>query len=305
MTQLLVRRPSEDEAEAVAALVNAHSLAVRGEPNITAQTVREWLDDPAIDIRAAFDDEEPACYGDMMVAPDGTRVHLDVREHPDHQGSATVLLDTFEAAAAERGATVCRAYSDRAETSYVVQLESRGYTPIRCSFEMLIALNGAPGLAPVPASCEIRHRAEGQERLMYEASMDAFADHWGFERRPYQEWARRHVESTLTDRSLQFLAWDGSEIAGVCLCAPHQSLQTGFGWVDVLGVRPPWRRRGLALALLAHAFGEFSVRGFDRVGLGVDGESTTGALELYERAGMHIAKREDTFERTLGAVAEF
>ena len=80
--------------------------------------------------------------------------------------------------------------------------------------------------------------------------MDAFADHWGFERRPYEEWARRHVESTLTDRSLQ----------------------TGFGWVDVLGV---------------------------------DGESATGTFELYERAGMHIAKREDTFERTLGAVAEF
>ena len=299
MTQLQIRKPSEDEAEAVAALVNAHSLAVRGEPNITAQTVREWLDDPAIDIRVAFDDEEPACYGDMMVAPDGTRVHLDVREHPDHQGSATVLLDTFEAAAAERGATVCRAYSDRAETAYVDQLESRGYRTIRCSFEMLIAPVGAPAPTPVPTGLEIRSRREGEEWLMYEASMTAFADHWGFEQRPYEEWARRHVESTLTDRSLQFIAWDGSEIAGVCLCAPHQSLQTGFGWVDVLGVRPPWRRRGLALALLAHAFEEFGGRGFDRVGLGVDGESTTGTFELYERAGMHIAKQQDTFERTL------
>ena len=116
MTQLQIRKPAEGEAAAVAA---------RGEPNISAQTVREWLDDPAIDIRVAFDAEEPACYGDMMVAPDGTRVHLDLREHPDHQGSAAVLLDTLEAAAAERGATVCRAYGDRAETSYVVQRESR------------------------------------------------------------------------------------------------------------------------------------------------------------------------------------
>jgi len=63
VTGLLVRRPSDGEADAVAALVNAHSIVVRGEPDITAETVREWLDDPVIDLRAAFDDEEPACYG--------------------------------------------------------------------------------------------------------------------------------------------------------------------------------------------------------------------------------------------------
>ncbi len=298
MARLVVRKPSESEAAAVADLVNAHSLAVHGEPNISAETVRDWLTDPAIDMRVAESDGELACYGDM-VAPGGTRVHMDVREHPAHPGSSAVLLDAFEAAAAGRGINVCRAYSDRAETSYVDQLEARGYRPIRSSFEMLVELAAAAKQAPVPAGLEIRPREEGQERPMYEASTDSFADHWGFEQRPYEEWARRHVESALTDRTLQFLASDGDEIVGVCLCAPHQSLQPGFGWVDVLGVRPPWRRRGLALALLTHAFDEFSARGFDRVGLDVDGESTTGALELYERAGMHVAKQQDTFERTL------
>jgi len=299
VTELRVRKPAADEANAVAALVNAHAIAVRGEPNITPETVREWLTDPAIDIRVAERSGELACYGDMMFAPDGLRAHLDLREHPDHEGSSAVLLDVLEAAAAERGATVCRAYSDRAETSYVGLLESRGYRAIRCSFEMLVALDHAPKRTALPPGVELRPRQEGEERAMYEASTDAFADHWGFEPRPYEEWARRHVESALTDRSLQFLAFEGDEIAGVCLCAPHQSLQPGFGWVDVLGVRPPWRRQGLALALLTHAFAEFCDRGFDRVGLGVDGESTTGALQLYERAGMHVAKQDDTFERML------
>lgn len=164
---------------------------------------------------------------------------------------------------------------------------------------MLIALDGATARAAVPAVFEIRPREEGQEHAMYEASTDAFADHWGFEQRPYEEWARRRVESALANPSHQFLAWDRDQIAGVCLCAPHQSLQPGFGWVDILGERPPWRRRGLALALLTHAFAEFRARDFDRVGLGVDGESTTGALELYERAGMHVDKQQDTFARTL------
>ena len=134
---------------------------------------------------------------------------------------------------------------------------------------------------------------------MYDANTDSFRDHWSFEPRTYDEWARAHIESATADASLQFLAWDGADVAGVCLCAPHQSAQPGFGWVDVLGVRPSWRRRGLALALLTHAFEEFRMRGFDRVGLGVDGESTTGALELYERAGMRVDKQQVTFERTL------
>ena len=30
--------------------------------------------------------------------------------------------------------------------------------------------------------------------------------------------------------------------------------------------------------------------------LGVDGENTTGAVRLYERAGMHVTRRYDTWE---------
>ena len=70
-----------------------------------------------------------------------------------------------------------------------------------------------------------------------------------------------------------------------------------MGWVDTLAVRRPWRRRGLGLALLLHSFRELRARGRERVGLGVDGENTTGAVRLYERAGMHVARRSDTYER--------
>ena len=72
-----------------------------------------------------------------------------------------------------------------------------------------------------------------------------------------------------------------------------------MGWVEVLGVRRQWRRRGLALALLLHAFGEFHRRGHKRVGLGVDGENTTGAVRLYEKAGMRPGRQWDVYERQL------
>jgi GNAT superfamily N-acetyltransferase len=80
------------------------------------------------------------------------------------------------------------------------------------------------------------------------------------------------------------------------LCHPHKT-RTDCGWVRVLGVRRPWRRRGLGRALLLHAFSEFRRRGLVAAGLGVDTESETGAHRLYESVGMHTAARFDILER--------
>ena len=79
----------------------------------------------------------------------------------------------------------------------------------------------------------------------------------------------------------------------------HWSGDPAFGWVGVLGVRKAWRKRGLGRALLLHSFGDFRDRGAARVGLGVDAENTTGAVRLYESAGMHVVRRMDTYERPL------
>jgi mycothiol synthase len=67
----------------------------------------------------------------------------------------------------------------------------------------------------------------------------------------------------------------------------------------VLGVRPRWRRRGLARALLLHAFSEFRARGKHGAGLGVDGLNLTGAVALYEGVGMHVARRFDQYAKPL------
>jgi ribosomal protein S18 acetylase RimI-like enzyme len=72
-----------------------------------------------------------------------------------------------------------------------------------------------------------------------------------------------------------------------------------MGWVDVLGTRRPYRRRGLAEALLRHVFRELYVRGARQVGLGVDAENPTGATRLYERVGMRVASASDVYAKTL------
>jgi ribosomal protein S18 acetylase RimI-like enzyme len=92
---------------------------------------------------------------------------------------------------------------------------------------------------------------------------------------------------------------DGNEIAAVCLCRPTSHDDPDMAWVNTLGVRRPWRRQGLALALLHDTFGHFYRDGQKRVGLGVDASSLTGATRLYEKAGMHVSRQYDTYEKEL------
>jgi len=77
-----------------------------------------------------------------------------------------------------------------------------------------------------------------------------------------------------------------------------------MGWVSTLGVRRPWRKKGLALALLHHSFGEFYRCGKTKVGLGVDSGSLTGALDLYKKAGMSVYSQFDKYEKEIRAGEE-
>lgn len=64
-----------------------------------------------------------------------------------------------------------------------------------------------------------------------------------------------------------------------------------MGWIREVAVRPIWRKRGLALALLSHCFSAFYQRGISQCGLVVDAANPSGATRLYERAGMRTNKR--------------
>ena len=64
-------------------------------------------------------------------------------------------------------------------------------------------------------------------------------------------------------------------------------------------MRRPWRHMGLGMALLLHSFREFYRRGTHKVGLSVDSQNLTGATRLYERAGMHVARQYDTYQKEL------
>ena len=80
-----------------------------------------------------------------------------------------------------------------------------------------------------------------------------------------------------------------------------------MGWVGTLGVRRPWRKRGLGEAFLKHAFQEFKRLGKLRAGLMVDGLNLTGATRLYEKVGLRSvpSRQYDLYEKVLRTGKEF
>ncbi len=114
---------------------------------------------------------------------------------------------------------------------------------------------------------------------------------------PAPEWPEGFIGSSEFDPGLVFLAEEGDELAGFSLC--KNEVRPNTGHVGVLGVRRPWRRRGLGTALLLHSFREFRRRGRAKADLGVDTENLTGAVRLYERVGMSPVRRFDSYRKEL------
>ena len=169
--------------------------------------------------------------------------------------------------------------------------EAAGLALIRHSLRMVIPMNGHIPAPVWPEGITVRAAVLDDElRAVIHAVRDSFKDHWGFVEGPFEQelerW-RHHIDNNEDfDPALWFVAMDGDEIAGISLCYPKTDDDPEMGWVGTLGVRRPWRRLGLGLALLHHSFAEFQRRGKLRVGLGVDAQNLTGALRLYYRAGM-------------------
>jgi mycothiol synthase len=293
---VVVRTPNDEDAEAIAKACNELSERLYGVADLSADEVRHWLSLPDLDTAVAELDGEVCGYTDFRRRGDGP-LAVDLRVGPQAwgRGVADALVRAAESSAP--GSVVHCFVADRDEDSHAA-LEGRGYRVIRQSFDMQIDLEGQPEPPEWPPGLRVRTYEEGDERAVYECQQDAFSDHWEFRPEPIESWRRSALERPGFDPTLWRLVEADGELAGFSLNNWHSSGDETFGWVGSLGVRNQWRRLGLGLALLRHSFVDFARRGATRVGLTVDAENTTGAVRLYERAGMHQVRRMDIYEGT-------
>jgi mycothiol synthase len=182
-------------------------------------------------------------------------------------------------------------------------LQDNGWSHIRSYYTMGIDFAGPPPEPVFPAGISLRTFRPEDAQVVYRAMDESFSDHFGHVEQPFETAFERFrhdaIDDPLFDPELWFLALDGEALAGICLCRSKSPDDPDSGFVRILGVRRPWRKRGLGLALLRQAFCEFHRRGYARVDLGVDASNMTGALRLYENAGMRVLRQMDMYEKEL------
>jgi mycothiol synthase len=281
-----------DDAEQVAALFRTAFGDAR---LIDAEEIRTWLDNDDLKpewLRVLEVDGRIVGYGDIY--PGERDLALDVAA-PGHWAA---FFDWAEDEARDRGLPEVRTwFADGHELERDV--DTRGYSVTRSSFRMEIALDD-PARSEPPAGIELRPYADSDAEPLRAALNEAFARDPLWQRvTPEAFRGGFYLESRGFDPMLWALAWDEDELAGFSLAYLGRGSDEMLGWVGTLGVREPWRRRGLGETLLRTSFRAFWERGFRRAGLGVDAENVTGALRLYERVGMHQVERSNTWVKRL------
>ena len=292
-----VRAAAAADAPAISELMVAADTVVQGWSDSTPLEVVEWwrMTDLATN-SWVVEDGSVAAYG--AVIPHGATAETDAFVHPAKTGLGlgSWLLRRGEERVRELGFTTVLTWCLAPDADARALFERSGYREVRRFYRMLVEHEGEPPSPDWPEGFRVSTFELDDAKEFHAALDEAFAEEWNFVSEPFDSWAERRINVPEFDPTLWFIVREGNEIAGVLRGDPERG---GTGWVGALAVRPRWRKRGLGLALLRHAFGEFYRRGQSRVGLGVDARNPTGATRLYERAGMHATYEAIAFEKEL------
>lgn len=310
-----MRPPTMDDLPIVHELCLAYDLAYYGEEDMTLEDLHTYWTAPTHDLardqRLVFDQAGRLVGTLYLEHHEFAKFFLDVQVHPSYcdprLGDALFALgetwvrERMVQAQPEVRVTI-NAWT-LSNNQYILDLYARmGLQENRRYWDMAIELDAPPEQPAWSAGMAVRPFVRARDtRAVFEMIETAFNDHWGHMPRNFEEWSHRKFDHPKFDPGLWFIAYEGDQIAGGALCSQNAQ---GWGWIDTLGVLRPWRRHGLGLALLRHAFGEFYRRGLRKAGLGVDSQNLTGATRLYKRAGMFIKRENISFEKELRAGVE-
>jgi len=257
--------------------------------------------DPATDIILAEVDGQLVAYARVFWTElvEGGRSYEDFGfVHPDwrRRGIGTALLRHNE----QRLREIAAQHPDVApkwfasegidtDAGNVALLTRAGYQPARYFYDMVAPSLDGIEATPIPDGIDVRAVARQEYRTIWLAAAEAFRDHWGEFEWTDEDWTRFDADPDNADPRFWCVGWDGETVAGsVITTVPvdeNEKHARSRVYVAQVSVRRPWRRRGLARALLSGSLVAAREAGYTSASLGVDTDSLTGATALYGSLG--------------------
>ena len=291
----------------MAALAVAHACDVLelGAPDTELRHLTDDLEDPTVDVerdtwlvRAA--DGSPAGFGILIGRDPANPQRSLARVHPEHRGRGigALLLDRIEDRARTRvpaGTRVRLLHAEIAPSDdrALALLASRGYREVRRLQHLERVLSPANRDPRDPPAGLTARRLDRDRDAEAVEGLDAvcFAAAFGYERQPIDQWRREHLDPSLP---ASMVVCDADAIVAFSILLPGDP-----PWIEILGVAPEWRRRGVATWLLRRAFADLVAVGATSVRLAVDADNEHGAPRLYAAVGMRVLRTFAIHERDL------
>jgi mycothiol synthase len=308
--ELTFRSFEDGDAAPVAALFNAMEVAVGAHPGFGDAMIRSFmaeLGDVSLDSRCVI-----AATGEIVgfaavesPPSGGYRGQIYGGVLPQWQDKA--IGRDLLAWQLDRLAAIRRANGPQAEwsaesatnvkdTASIRLYERFQMSPRRYWFDMEASTKSAPAVDMPVDVRSVPFEAEHVARV-HAAHMEAFVDHFGFQHRDFDDWRLQTVEAEHFRSDLSRVALDGDEIAAYVLS--YDEALDERAYIGQVGTRPGWRRRGLAGALLADVLMAAEKAGKTTASLGVDADSPTGAVGVYERVGFAIVSKSVSYAKAI------
>lgn len=228
------------------------------------------------------------------------------------KGIGTVMLDWIESRLREVASShpndsnhFFRVFLSESQTSRAALLVKAGYHPVRYFHEMVRpTLDDIPTFA-LPDGLELRPIRPEHYRLIWDAAEEAFTDHWGFSKGTEEDYQWWLSDKTFFQPHLWQVAWDieKDQVAGQVRTfinhAENEKFKRKRGYTEFISVRRPWRKRGLARAMIARSLQALKEQGMTESGLGVDSENLSDATRIYEDCGFKVVKRNLVYQKSL------
>ena len=243
---------------------------------------------------------------------------MDCEVHPDWRGKGIdrALLIWQEQHLRELAGThdnegtpkLFESWAESRMTDKIELLQKAGYEAVRFGYAMHRSLD--PAIAPIPnialpAGFELRPAKPEHYRTIFDADNEAFRDHWGHREKTDEDYQRWLTAKWFQPEFFR-VAWDieKNEVAGMVLnfvdWNANKVLGRKRGYTEGISVRRPYRKMGIAKALIAMSFHLHKSLGMTEAILGVDAQNPNGALQLYESMGFEVERQGATYRKVIG-----
>jgi mycothiol synthase len=313
------RRPlTPYDAGDLAALWTAIEDADGSEEYLSEQDLREEFSAPGRDYprgsMGIYDGRTMAGFGVLTWRATANPVH-DVRHvggvHPAYRGGGLggELLAWAEQAAVplhedrHPGHPLALSSGCLSRNAAAVALhEARGYQPVRWFHSMHRDLSAPLPQVSAPAGVQIAGYTPAMAEHARLIRNESFRDHWGSTETSAEAWAHFLAHGAFRP-GLSYLAYEGPEPLGMLISHEYDAYRDRTGlrdlYIALVGTRAAGRKRGIATALLATALSAARAEGYDQASLGVDADSLTGAVRLYERVGFAVDNTRTAYQKQL------